>query len=169
VDGCLTGWLNELAFAPIDYSPEAPRDEWSGDWGCGALYLSQQCAFRLAPRAGLQVPAGRTNAEKLEFLQARLEAGHAGAVQIWQCMGVYLGYALAHYAEFYELQHALLLGRCTSGTGGQIILEGARKVLRGEFPELDAGLQLHLPDEKSRRVGQAIAAASLPRVERRKA
>lgn len=169
VDGCLTGWLNELAFAPIDYSPEAPRDEWSGDRGCGALYLSQQCAFRLAPRAGLQVPAGKTNAEKLEFLQAQLEAGHAGAVQIWQCMGVYLGYALAHYAEFYELQHTLLLGRCTSGTGGQIILEGAREVLRGEFPELSAGLQLHLPDEKSRRVGQAIAAASLPRVERRKA
>lgn len=169
VDGCLTGWLNELAFAPIDYSPEAPRDEWSGDRGCGALYLSQQCVFRLAPRAGIQVPAGTTNAEKLEGVQAQLEAGHTGAAQIWQCMGIYLGYALAHYAEFYELKHALLLGRCTSGTGGQIILEGAREVLGGEFPELDARLQLHLPDEKSRRVGQAIAAASLPRVERGKA
>lgn len=166
MDGCLTGWLNELAFAPIDYSPEAPREEWSGDTGCGALYLSQQCAFRLAPRAGIQIPAGMTNAEKLEFVQARLEAGHTGAVQIWQCMGIYLGYALAHYADFYELKHVLLLGRCTSGSGGQILLDGAREVLRGEFPELVSRIRLHLPDEKSRRVGQAIAAASLPRVER---
>lgn len=166
MDGCLTGWLNELAFAPIDYSPEAPMDEWSGDRGCGALYLSQQCVFRLAARAGVQVPADATNAEKLACVQADLEAGHAGAVQIWQSMGIYLGYALAHYAEFYELKHVLLLGRCTSGAGGQIMLEGARQVLGGEFPELDARLQLHLPDEKSRRVGQAIAAASLPRVER---
>ncbi len=167
MDGCLTGWLNELAFAPIDYNPDAPTEEWSGDRGCGALYLSQQCVFRLAPRAGIQVPAGIANAQKLEFVQEKLEAGHAGAVQIWQCMGVYLGYAVAHYADFYQLKHVLLLGRCTSGRGGRLILDGAREVLNGEFPELASRIQIHLPDEHSRRVGQAIAAASLPRVERR--
>jgi predicted NBD/HSP70 family sugar kinase len=165
MDGCLTGWLNELAFAPIDYSPDAPTDEWSGDTGCGALYLSQQCVFRLASRAGIDIPAGLTNARKLELVQERLEAGHGGAVQIWQSMGVYLGYALAHYADFYELKHVLLLGRCTSGSGGQIILDGAQEVLLGEFPELASRLHIRLPDEQSRRVGQAIAAASLPRVE----
>jgi len=169
LDGCLTGWLNELAFAPIDYSPDAPMEEWSGDRGCGATYLSQQCVFRLAPKAGILIPTGITKAEQLKFVQTELEAGHAGAVQIWQSMGVYLGYALAHYADFYELKHVLLLGRCTSGRGGQILLDGARQVLRGEFPELDSQIQIQLPDEQSRRVGQAIAAASLPRIEREKA
>jgi len=166
MDGSLTGWLNELAFAPIDYSPDAPTEEWSGDRGCGALYLSQQCVFRLAPKAGIQVPAGIANADRLELVQAKLEAGHAGAAQIWQCMGIYLGYAVAHYADFYPLKHVLLLGRCTSGIGGRLILEGALEVLTGEFPELGSRIQIQLPDEKSRRVGQSIAAASLPRVER---
>jgi hypothetical protein len=77
-------------------------------------------------------------------------------------MGVYLGYGIAHYADFYDVRHVLLFGRCTSGTGGQLMLEEARSVLAREFPDLAARLQVLLPDEKSRRVGQAIAAASLP-------
>ncbi|MCU0256963.1 MAG: hypothetical protein MUF60_09470, partial [Vicinamibacterales bacterium] len=56
-NGDITGWLNELAFAPVDYQPDAPVDEWSGDRGVGALYFSQQCVFRLAPRAGIAIPA----------------------------------------------------------------------------------------------------------------
>ena len=161
LDGNLTGWLSELAFAPIDYSPTAPVDEWSGDCGAGSQYFSQQCVFRLAPRAGLDLPAGVPDAEKLAYAQAQLEAGHPGALQIWQSMGCFMGYGLAHYAAFYPLQHALILGRCTSGRGGQLIVDGARAVLRAEFPDLDH-IQIQLPDEKSRRVGQAIAAASLP-------
>ena len=77
-------------------------------------------------------------------------------------MGYYLGYGIAHYAGFYELKHALILGRCTSGRGGPLMLESATEVLQGEFPELAAKINLQLPDEKSRRVGQSIAAASLP-------
>ncbi len=160
-DGKITGWLNELAFAPVDYSPTAPLDEWSGDRGCGALYFSQQCVFRLASKAGIQLPGGVTDADRLKFVQAKLEAGHAGARQIWQSMGYYMGYAIAHYADFYDLKHVLILGRCTSGSGGQIILDGANEVLAAEFPEL-AHIHIQLPDEKSRRVGQSIAAASLP-------
>jgi hypothetical protein len=81
-------------------------------------------------------------------------------------MAAYLGYAIAHYADFYELRHVLILGRCTSGTGGQTLLSGARKVLDAEFPDLASAIEIHLPDEKSRRVGQSIAAASLPRTTR---
>jgi predicted NBD/HSP70 family sugar kinase len=162
--GNMTGWLNELAFCPIDYSPTAPIEEWSGDRGCGALYLSQQCVFRLAPQAGIQVPESVADAAKLEFVQQRLEAGHGGAIRVWSSMGVYLGYAIAHYASFYELRHVLILGRCTSGRGGPLMLEEAAQVLRGEFPDLAARISLHLPDEKSRRVGQAVAAASLPAI-----
>jgi predicted NBD/HSP70 family sugar kinase len=161
-EGNITGWLNELAFAPVDYSPDAPVDEWSGDSGIGALYFSQQCVFRLAPGAGIELPRDVTQAARLKAAQEHLEAGHRGALQIWQTMGTYLGYALAHYAAFYPLKHVLILGRCTSGTGGPLILEGARQVLAGEFPELAATINLRLPDEKSRRVGQSIAAASLP-------
>jgi predicted NBD/HSP70 family sugar kinase len=162
MQGHIMGWLNELAFAPIDYNPHAPIDEWSGDIGCGAQYLSQQCVFRLAPRAGIQIPGNIPDAEKLSFVQDRLSEGHEGAVKIWQSMGIYLGYALAHYADFYDLKHVLILGRCTSGLGGTLILDGASQVLNTEFPELATRLQLQLPDENNRRVGQSIAAASLP-------
>ena len=163
--GNITGWLNELAFCPVDYSPHAPVDEWSGDRGCGAAYFSQQCVFRLAPQAGIKIPLNVTNAQKLKSVQQKLEAGHAGAIQIWQSIGVYMGYAIAHYADFYELEHVLILGRCTSGQGGPLILDGANQVLASEFPQLGR-IKLHLPDEKIRRVGQSIAAASLPVVNR---
>jgi predicted NBD/HSP70 family sugar kinase len=167
LDGNITDWLNELAFAPVDYSPTAPVDEWSGDRGCGALYFSQQCVFRLAPKAGIEIPPDMTNARKLEFVQEKLEAGHEGAVHIWQSIGIYMGYAIAHYADFYDLRHVLILGRCTSGRGGYLILDGANEVLRAEFPELASRINIQLPDEKSRRVGQSIAAASLPALDQR--
>lgn len=164
LEGNITGWLNELAFAPVDYSPDAPVDEWSQDQGVGALYFSQQCVFRLAPRVGIEIPDDVTPAEKLKFVQQKLEAGDEGAAKIWQSMGVYLGYTLAHYADFYALKHVLILGRCTSGRGGQLILDGAKEVLGAEFPELAARINTQLPDERSRRVGQSIAAASLPAI-----
>src|SRR3990172_6703633 len=114
LNGQIKGWLNELAFAPVDYQPYAPVDEWSGDIGCGSQYFSQQCVFRLAPKAGILIPADLTDADKLKFVQEKLEAGHTGAVKIWEGMGVYLGYGLAHYADFYQIKHVLILGRFTS-------------------------------------------------------
>jgi predicted NBD/HSP70 family sugar kinase len=160
--GNITGWLNELAFVPVDYNPDAAMDEWSGDRGVGAQYFSQQCVFRLAAPAGIELPSDATDADRLKVAQQHLEAGHPGAVRIWQTMGVYMGYGIAHYADFYDLRHVLILGRCTSGSGGSLILDGALEVLRGEFPALAERIALHLPDEKIRRVGQSIAAASLP-------
>ncbi len=69
---------------------------------------------------------------------------------------------LIYYADFYDLRHLLILGRVTSGKGGPLILAGANEVLKAEFPELAENINIQLPDEKSRRVGQSIAAASLP-------
>jgi hypothetical protein len=63
----------------------------------------------------------------------------------------------------------LILGRVTTGTGGDIVLARARDVLKAEFPDLAKRIQLHVPDEKSRRIGQAVAAASLPVVKQLKA
>jgi predicted NBD/HSP70 family sugar kinase len=164
LNGKILGWVNEMAFAPVDYQPDAPVDEWSGDIGCGSQYFSQQCVFRLAPGAGIVIPQDITDAEKLAFVQEKLAAGHEGAMRIWRTMGVYLGYGVAHYADFYDIKHVLILGRCTSGDGGKLILDGANEVLRKEFPELAARLHIQLPDEKSRRVGQSVAAASLPAI-----
>ena len=49
-----------------------------------------------------------------------------------------------------------------SGRGGDIILETAKAVLADEYPEVAQAVSAALPDEKSRRVGQSVAAASLP-------
>lgn len=161
-EGHIKGWLNELAFAPIDYQEHGPVEEWSGDKGCGASYLSQQCVFRLADKAGIAIPDSMLDAEKLAFIQSKLEAGNQNALLIWQTMGVYLGYALAHYSQFYDIKHVLILGRCTSGIGGVILLDQANLVLEKEFLELRHIINVQLPDEHSRRIGQSIAAASLP-------
>jgi predicted NBD/HSP70 family sugar kinase len=160
--GGITPWLNELAFAPVDYHPDAPRDEWSGDAGCGVQYFSQQAVGRLAPLAGLEFPAGLPLPEQLVRVQEAMAAGDARAAKIYESIGTSFGYAIAHYADFYSLRHLLVLGRVTSGAGGDLLLQRAREVLRADFPELAAQMQLHTPDEKDKRHGQAIAAASLP-------
>ena len=159
--GRITGWLNEFAFAPVDYNPRAPADEWSGDIGCGAQYFSQQAVVRLAPAAGIELPTGHPP-EQLRFVQDLHKSGDPRPEKIFETIGVYLGYATALYADLYDFRHLLILGRITSGRGGDIILEKARLVLKTEFPDLEKRLLLHLPDEKSKRVGQAVAAASLP-------
>jgi len=164
-EGCITGWLNELAFVPIDVNPDAPTDEWSGDIGCGASYLSQQAVFRLAPKAGIVLDENLSPAGRLRVVQDMLEKGSEGARLIFETIGVYLGYAIAHYADFYDIRNVLVLGRVTSGEGGAILVDKAKEVLTAEFPDLSDSVKLHLPDESSRRVGQAVAAASLPALE----
>ena len=161
--GRITGWLNELAFAPVDYSQGAPVDvEWSGDKGTGVQYFSQEAVIRLAPKAGIGLDPKLSPGDKLKKVQELLKSGDKRPIAIFESIGVYLGYALAQYAEFYNLKHVLILGRVTSGEGGNIILQKAKEVLQLEAPELTKKVQIHLPDEASRRVGQAIAAASLP-------
>lgn len=163
-EGNITSWLNELAFMPIDYSPRAPVDEWSGDYGCGVQYFSQQGVNRLLTVAGITLDAQLPLPEKLKEVQSLMTMGDYRAVKIYQTIGTCLGYALAHYADFYDLQHVLILGRVTSGPGGDLIISGAREVLQMEFPELAAQIGFHIPDEKDKRHGQAVAAASLPKI-----
>ena len=162
--GNITGWLNELAFAPVDYNPDAMVDEWSGDYGCGVKYFSQDSVIKLAPAAGIELDASLSPAEKLKVVQGLMKEGDPRAVAIYDTIGAYFGYAIAYYAEFYEIKHVLIMGRVTSGDGGALILERAREVLDVEFPDLAGQIQLHIPDEKSRRVGQSVAAASLPQI-----
>lgn len=164
MDGNITGWLNELAFAPVDYQPDGPVDEWSGDMGVGALYFSQQAVGRLAPVAGITFDDSPDLPILLERVQDMHIDGDERAHRIFVTMGVYLGYTIAHYADFYDFEHMLILGRCTSGKGGPTILETATDLLDREFPALSKKIDLMLPNERLRRVGQAIAAASLPEI-----
>ena len=161
-DGCITGWLNELAFAPVDVSPNAMEDEWSGDIGCGVKYFSQDSVIKLAPAAGISLSADLSPAEKLKEVQRLMDQGGSPAEAIYRSIGVYLGHSLALYHHFYGFKHVLLLGRVMSGRGGDIILETCKKVLADESPEVAGLMNPTLPDEKARRVGQSVAAASLP-------
>ena len=160
--GSIRPWLNELAFAPIDYRPDAPVDEWSGDNGCGVQYFSQQGVARLVPQAGIDLPADMPFPEQLVEVQKLMGEGDERAAKIYRTIGVCFGYAIAHYHSFYDLEHLLILGRVTSGAGGETILEEADKVLKLEFPELAERTSMHTPNEQDKRHGQAIAAASLP-------
>ncbi len=165
-EGNITPWLNELAFVPVDYRDDAPADEWSGDVGCGVQYFSQQAVNRLIPAAGIAVPADMPIAERLVEVQKLMAQGDPRARRIYETIGTCYGYAIAHYADFYDIQSMLVLGRVTSGEGGEVILAGARQVLKDEFPALADKIRLRTPDEKDKRHGQAIAAASLPVVAR---
>jgi predicted NBD/HSP70 family sugar kinase len=163
-EGNITGWLNELAFAPIDYRADGPADEWSGDIGCGVQYFSQQGSNRVACGAGMQFDPQMPLPERLVVLQKKMAAGDPLAKQVYETIGTYLGYGIAHYADFYELKHVLILGRVTTGEGGEVILKQSLAVLRTDFPDLASRVSVALPDEANRRVGQSIAAASLPSI-----
>lgn len=162
--GNITGWLNELAFVPVDFNTDAMVDEWSGDYGCGVKYFSQDGVIKLAPYAGIELDENLSPAEKLKVVQGLMEKGDQNAADIYDTIGAYFGYAIAYYSEFYDIKHVLIMGRVTSGQGGQILLSRAQEVLDKEFPELASKIELHIPDEKSRRVGQSVAAASLPKI-----
>lgn len=160
-EGRITGWLNELAFVPVDAAPDAMQDEWSGDIGCGVKYFSQDSVIKLAPRAGIELDEDLSPAEKLKVVQGLMAQDDPRAAQIYESIGVYLGHSLAYYYDLYHFKHVLLLGRVMSGKGGDLLLETCKTVLAEEYPEVNEAIHLALPDEKFRRVGQSMAAASL--------
>jgi predicted NBD/HSP70 family sugar kinase len=161
-EGQLTSWLNELAFVPVDYAPDAPVDEWSGDRGCGVQYFSQQAVGRLLPAAGIDADPASPLPERLVLLQRLIARGDPRARRVYETIGTYLGYALLEYRDFYEYRHLLLLGRVMTGRGGDVILDAARQVLGAEDPVLAQTTTFHAASERDKRHGQAVAAASLP-------
>ncbi len=157
--GNITGMLNELAFAPIDMNPNAAYNSWSGDKGVGSDYLSQDAVIRLAPRAGIRLDESLTPAQKLKEAQKLANEGDERALAIFESIGTYLAHAIGTYAHFYDIAHLLLLGRVSSGKGGDLLVETCIQTLKADYPQLN--IHVELPDEMARRVGQSIAAASL--------
>ena len=163
-DGNVLGWLNELAFAPVDLFEGAMEDEWSTDIGVGCKYFSQDAVIKLAPRAGIELSEDLTPAEKLKAVQGLVEKGDARAKRIFESIGAYLAHTMRLYCRFYDVHHMIVLGRVMSGVGGSIILDTCLRIMAEESPELASRVRVMLPDEKTRRVGQSVAAASLPEV-----
>ena len=161
-DGNLSNWISELAFAPMDASPNAAMDDWTKDIGVGVQYFCQEAVIKLSKAAGISLDGYETPAEKLKVAQNLLDESHAGATAIFRTIGCYLGHTVPFYFEKYKADSILLLGRVVSGKGGDIILETANQVLKEEYPDLV--VELLLPDEKTRRMGQSVAAASLPKI-----
>lgn len=160
-EGNLNGWLSELAFMPVDFNKKAMVDEWSGDFGVGCKYFSQDAVIKLAPKVGIQFDDNLSLGEKLKVVQKQVIDGNKEALKIYESIGVYLAYTLAYYCEFYQIKHLMLLGRVMSGLGGETILKVAQETIKKEFPEYSS-IDLCTPSEYMRRVGQSIAAASLP-------
>ena len=163
-DQNVLGWINELAFAPVDLQAGAMQDEWSTDYGVGCKYFSQDAVIKLAPVAGIELDENLSPAEKLKVVQGLMAQDDPRAAAIFETIGAYLAYTVVLYAQFYDLEHLMLLGRVMSGKGGDTILQVCNDVLKAEYPELAAKCEVMLPDEKTRRVGQSVAAASLPRI-----
>ena len=161
-DGNILGWFNELAFAPVDVSANAMQDEWSTDFGVGCKYFSQDAVIKLAPKAGIELDPALSPAEKLKVVQKLAEEGDENAKDIFRSIGAYLAHTLVLYSRFYTIRHLLVLGRVASGVGGDLVISECNRILAEEYPELAKQMTVMLPDEKTRRVGQSVAAASLP-------
>ena len=163
-DQNVLGWINELAFAPVDLNATAMQDEWSTDYGVGCKYFSQDAVIKLAPVAGIEVPEDLTLAQKLKFVQKLMEEDDPRAQAVFETIGAYLAYTTVLYSQFYDIEYMMLLGRVMSGKGGDTILRVCSEILADEYPELAKKCLVTLPDEKMRRVGQSVAAASLPKI-----
>lgn len=163
-DQNVLGWINELAFAPVDLQSGAMQDEWSTDFGVGCKYFSQDAVIKLAPVAGIEIDPALSLAEKLKVVQALMEQDDQRAIDLFETIGAYLAYTVVLYSQFYNIEYMMLMGRVMSGKGGDTILRVCNEILRDEYPELAAKCLVTLPDEKMRRVGQSVAAASLPKL-----
>ncbi len=164
-DQNVLGWLNELAFAPVDLNETAMQDEWSTDYGVGCKYFSQDAVIKLAPVAGIELDESLSPAEKLKVVQGLMAQDDPRAIAIFETIGAYLAYTVVLYSQFYDIEHMMMLGRVMSGKGGDTILKVCNDILREEYPELAKKCEVMLPDEKTRRVGQSVAAASLPKIQ----
>ncbi|MBR5560446.1 MAG: ROK family protein [Clostridia bacterium] len=165
-DKNVLGWLNELAFAPVDLQAGAMQDEWSTDFGVGCKYFSQDAVIKLAPYAGIELDPTLSPAEKLKVVQGLMAEDDPRAAAIYETIGAYLAYTVVLYSQFYDIEHMMMLGRVMSGKGGDIILSVCNDILKDEFPALAQKVEVMLPDEKTRRVGQSVAAATLPEIKK---
>jgi len=179
-DGNLMGWINELCYCRLDMNPEAPTDPWTkgAHTGMSHMYLGQRGATKLAHKV-VEVPDNykyphpdmctikhEDHAQCLKLIQKGMadEAQAPKVRLLYETVGVYLGYGLAGYVENgYPIEHVMILGRVSKGSGGDIMLAKAKEVLQVEFPQIPT-ITFHTADDHFKAVGQCIAAAALPTI-----
>jgi len=182
-DGNLMGWINEMCYIRLDLNPKAPTDPWTkgAHTGISHMYLGQRGATKLAGKGGVKdlkdnmkyphkdmcTIRHENHAQCLKLIQEGMknEETEPQVRKIYETVGVYLGYALGQYCEFYKIDHLMILGRVSKGKGGDLMLDTAKKVLEEEFPELPA-IKFHTADDHFKAVGQCIAAAALPTIKK---
>merc|ERR1712054_116846 len=176
-DGNLMGWINELCYIKLDMNPDAPTDPWTkgAHRGISHMYLGQRGATKNAfkicevpenykyPHPDMCTIKHEDHANCLKLIQQAMKDNPDKTADLYKTCGVYLGYGLAQYCEFYKIDHVMILGRVSKGAGGDLMLAVAKKVLETEFPEF-AGITFHTADDHFKAVGQCIAAAALPTV-----
>ena len=145
-EGNITSWLNELAFMPVDLQSQARRGRMVGRLRLrrAIFFATRRGPACSRPRASKWTPK-LPLPEKLKHVQKLMEKGDYRARKIYETIGTYLGYAMAHFTDFYDLENVLILGRVTSGPGGDMIIAGAKEVLKVEFPELAGKIAFHIP------------------------
>jgi hypothetical protein len=130
---------------------------WFALFGDGALaiYFSIDSSILIKP--------DRLMPKKLlDSVQAAMAEGDEKALKVYIQIGRFLAHAIPWYNEFYDYENMMILGRVTSGLGGSIILETAKTVLKDCYPEWAEKIDIFMPDEKARRLGQSVAAAQIP-------
>ena len=86
-DKNVLGWINELAFAPVDLQEGAMQDEWSTDYGVGCKYFSQDAVIKLAPAAGIELDESLSPAEKLKVVQGLMAQDDPRAQALFETIG----------------------------------------------------------------------------------
>jgi len=178
-DGNLMGWINELCYIKLDMNPSAPTDPWTkgAHRGMSHMYLGQRGATKNAhkicevpenykyPHPDMCTIKHEDHAQCLKLIQKAMVDTPDKASDLYKTCGVYLGYGLAQYLESYKIEHVMILGRVSKGAGGDLMLKTASEVLATEFPDLPK-IEFHTADDHFKAVGQCIAAAALPVIEK---
>lgn len=150
--GSVTGYLNELAFVPIDFSDESYIDSWSGDRGCGVSFLSQDGLINMCERSGIIFPDDMETSKKCIYAEELWQNGDERAQAAFRMMGEMLGYALMWYQKFYKINECVVFGGVISGKAGDYAVECASEL----FKNVHKG--------ENSRFAQSIAAAKLTKM-----
>merc|ERR1719199_2497805 len=122
-DGNLMGWINELCYMKLDMNPEAPTDPWTKGCHTGVshMYLGQRGATKNAykicevpenyryPHLDMCTIKHEDHAQCLKLIQKAMKSNPDKASDLYKTCGVYLGYGLAQYCEFYKIDHVMIL------------------------------------------------------------
>jgi len=163
-DGNLTKLAASIWMTKIALNDDAAFDEHDTVRGVGDSYFSQNNVVRLAKQIGVDMADDLYPAEKLLIIQELMEKDDPEVRKIYEHIGCILAHTVPLFSMFYDLENIYLCGRIFSNKGGDLIVSECNRILEEEYPAVNEKTTIWLLDETTRRVGQSIAAASLPKL-----